>query len=135
MKLKNGDNSESNYSAPAASSGSQSKIGPGININGEISGKEDLLIEGRCQGKITLLESTLTVEQGARIHAEIQARNITIKGSVQGNISASGRVLIQKDAQLDGDITAARISIEDGAQFKGTVKMNTSRPSALKGIQ
>lgn len=135
MKLKNGDSSESNYKVPSVTAGGPSRIGPGININGEISGKEDLLIEGQCQGKITLLESTLTIEQGARIHAEIQVRNITIKGSVKGNISASGRVLIQKEAQLDGDITAARISIEDGAQFKGTVKMNTSRPTTLKGIQ
>ena len=126
MKLKSTDSPDYELKSPAVSTGGSSRLGPGVTVNGDISCKEDLTIEGHYQGKITLTDNTLTVAQGARIQAEIQAKNISIKGSVQGNISVSGKVLIQKEAQLDGDITAARISIEDGAQFKGSVKMNTS---------
>jgi cytoskeletal protein CcmA (bactofilin family) len=125
LKLKNDDKPEIDLKSPAVSTGGGSRLGRGITVNGDITGREDLTVEGHCQGKISLKDNTLTVEQGARIQAEIQAKNIAIRGSVQGNISASGKVLIQKEAQLDGDITAARISIEDGAQFKGSVKMNT----------
>jgi cytoskeletal protein CcmA (bactofilin family) len=127
MKLKNNDDLDLEITPTAESRAGSSRLGPGITVNGEINGKEDLIIEGHYQGKIILADNTLTVERSARLQAEIQAKNISIKGSVQGNISASGKVLIRKDAQLDGDIIAARISIEDGAQFKGSVKMNTNQ--------
>jgi len=125
MKLKGEDTPPVDRPPRGITREGTSKLGAGISFSGDISGKEDLVIEGSYQGKITLSDNTLTIEQGSKIQAEIQAKNINIRGSVQGNISATGKVLIQKDAQLDGDITAARISIEDGAQFKGSVKMNT----------
>lgn len=98
-----------------------------IYLNGEISGEDDLIIEGRVQGKINLKQNNLTIEQSAVVEAEIHVRNITIRGKVEGNLYASGKVTIEREGQLLGDISASRISIMEGAQFKGSVKMNSSQ--------
>lgn len=103
-----------------------SHFGSSLNLQGELSGYEDLLISGRFQGKIDLGNNNLIVERGGKIEAEIHAKNITIHGDVKGNVHASGKVFISKDAQMIGDISASRISIMDGAQFKGSVKMISS---------
>ncbi|MGD8539727.1 MAG: polymer-forming cytoskeletal protein [Candidatus Aminicenantes bacterium] len=98
-------------------------LGATIDIKAEITGEEDLVIEGKFRGRIDLKNNDLTVENNADVDAEIQARNITIKGRVKGNIHASGKVYIEKEGQMVGDIAAARISIVEGAQFKGSMKM------------
>jgi len=85
-----------------------------------------LLIGGRFQGKIDLGNNNLIVERGGKIEADIHAKNITIHGDVKGNVYASGKVFISKEAQMIGDISAPRISIMDGAQFKGSIKMTSS---------
>lgn len=100
-----------------------SRLGPTLNIKGELSSNEDLIIEGQFQGKLDLKNHNLLVEQAGKVDADIHVRNITIKGKVKGNIFASGKVYIQKEAQMIGDVSASRISILDGAQFKGSVKM------------
>ncbi len=98
-------------------------LGKTIDIKAELSGDEDLVIEGKFQGKIDIKDNDLTVEHNAEVDAEIHARNISIRGRVKGNIHAAGKVYIEKDGQMVGDIAAARISIMDGAQFKGSMKM------------
>jgi cytoskeletal protein CcmA (bactofilin family) len=98
-------------------------IGTTIDIKAELTGEEDLVIEGKFRGRIDLKNNDLTVESKADVDAEIQARNITIRGRVKGNIHASGKVFIEKEGQMVGDIAAARISIVEGAQFKGSMKM------------
>ena len=98
-------------------------LGATIDIKAEITGEEDLVIEGKFRGRIDLKNNDLTVENNADVDAEIQARNIIIKGRVKGNIHASGKVYIEKEGQMVGDIAAARISIVEGAQFKGSMKM------------
>jgi cytoskeletal protein CcmA (bactofilin family) len=98
-------------------------LGATIDIRAELTGDEDLVIEGKFQGKIDINKSDLTVEQNAEVDAEIRARNITIRGRVKGKIHAAGKVYIEKEGQMIGDIAAARISIMDGAQFKGSMKM------------
>lgn len=100
-----------------------SRLGPTLNIKGELSSNEDLIIEGQFQGKLDLKNHNLLVEQAGKVDADIHARNITIKGKVKGNIFASGKVYIQKEGQMIGDVSTSRISILDGAQFKGSVKM------------
>lgn len=100
-----------------------SRLGPTLNIKGELSSNEDLIIEGQFQGKLDLKNHNLLVEQAGKVDADIHVRNITIKGKVKGNIFASGKVYIQKEGQMIGDVSASRISILDGAQFKGSVKM------------
>lgn len=98
-------------------------LGETIDIKAELKGDEDLIIEGKFKGKIDIKNNNLTVETNANVDAEIQARNITIKGRVKGNIHASGKVYIEKEGHMVGDIAAARISIVAGAQFKGSMKM------------
>jgi cytoskeletal protein CcmA (bactofilin family) len=98
-------------------------LGATIDIKAEITGEEDLVIEGKFRGRIDLKNNDLTIETNADVDAEIQARNITIKGRVKGKIHASGKVYIEKEGQMVGDIAAARISIVEGAQFKGSMKM------------
>jgi cytoskeletal protein CcmA (bactofilin family) len=98
-------------------------LGATIDIKAELTGNEDLVIEGKFNGKIDIKNNDLTVENNADVDAEIQARNITIRGRVKGNIHASGKVYIEKEGRMVGDIAAARISIVEGAQFKGSMKM------------
>jgi len=100
-----------------------SRIGASLSFKGDLNGEEDLVIEGQFHGKIDLRNHNLKVEQGGVVKANVQAKNITIEGEVNGNIFASGKVLITKEGQMKGDIFAPRISIADGAQFKGSVKM------------
>lgn len=98
-------------------------LGATMDIEAEIMGNEDLVIRGRFKGKIDIKNNDLTVENHADIDAEIHARNITIRGRVKGDIQASGKVFIEKEGQMVGDIAAARISIVEGAQFRGNMKM------------
>jgi cytoskeletal protein CcmA (bactofilin family) len=92
-------------------------------IQGEISSREDLVVRGRVLGKISLPENDLLVEPSGRVEAEARARNVRIKGEFVGNIAASGKVVIETTGRMKGDLSAAVISIEDGARFKGTVKV------------
>jgi cytoskeletal protein CcmA (bactofilin family) len=98
-------------------------LGPSLSLKGELSGKEDLIIEGQFQGKINLKNHSLIIGPEGKVEADIRAKNITIKGYVKGDIFASGKVFISEEAQMDGNITASIISVMDGAQFKGSVKM------------
>ena len=99
------------------------RFGSSFRLKGEMSGDEDLIIEGRFRGKIDLKNHSLLVEQTGKIKAEIRAKNVTIKGSIEGNIYASGKVFITKDGNVKGDIISPKISIMEGAGFKGSVKM------------
>jgi len=100
-----------------------SRIGASLSLQGELNGEEDLLVEGQFEGKIDIKNHNLKVERGGEVKANVKVKNITINGEVNGNIYASGKVYISKEGQLKGDIFAPRISIADGAQFKGSVKM------------
>lgn len=113
-------------------------FGPSLFLKGELSGDEDLVIEGHFKGKINLGNNNVLIGEGGKVEADIQAKNITIDGNVRGNIYASGKVLISKVGQLKGDIHSSTISIMDGARFKGSVKMGqedekTSSPEELTG--
>jgi len=100
-----------------------SRFGPSLFLKGELSGNEDLIIDGHFQGKIDLKNHSLIIGTEGKVEADIQAKNIIINGNVKGNIFASGKVFISEEAQMDGNISASVISIMDGAQFKGSVKM------------
>lgn len=109
---------------PSASQ--NSLLGSSLNFEGELKGNEDLIIKGSFQGKIFLENNSLFISSESRVKADIRAKNITIKGEVQGNIRASGKVFITKEGKMTGDISAYRISIMDGAKFKGSIKMLSS---------
>ena len=98
-------------------------LGPTVDMHAELKGNEDLVILGKLQGSIDIKNNNLIIEKSAEVTAEIRARNITIKGKVSGNIYASGKVYIEREAQVFGDLSAARISIVEGAQYKGSMKM------------
>jgi len=106
------------------------KIGKTLDIEGEISGQENLRIEGRFHGKITLDQYDVFIEHNANVKAEIHAKNVQIRGRVEGNVFAAEKVHIDKDGHMNGDIFASRISIDDGAQFKGSLKIDTPNPSS-----
>ncbi len=97
-------------------------IGRGLFIKGELTGEEDLIIEGRVEGEITL-KKHLVIESTGIILADIQTENITIKGEMRGNMAATDKVEIHASARVVGDITAPRVVIEDGAHFKGHITM------------
>ncbi|MDR3725876.1 MAG: polymer-forming cytoskeletal protein [Terracidiphilus sp.] len=105
----------------AVSTGDQANIGKGLVITGEISGSESLLIDGKVEGKINLPGNRVTVGRNGKVNASIVAREIVVLGKVRGNLSASDRVDIRAEGALSGDVACARISIEDGAFFKGGI--------------
>jgi cytoskeletal protein CcmA (bactofilin family) len=98
-------------------------IGRSVTIHGELSGNEDLTMDGVLEGTIHLAESRLTVGPNARLMADIEARDVVIYGLVEGNVRASGRIELRESAVLRGDIVAARLSIEENASLKGKVEL------------
>ena len=100
------------------------RLGPSLFLKGELSGEEDVVIEGQYKGKIDLANHNILVGHGAKVKGDIQVKNITIKGTVEGNIDASGRIFIAKEGQMKGDLRAPKISIMEGAKFKGSVRID-----------
>jgi cytoskeletal protein CcmA (bactofilin family) len=106
--------------------GDQATIGKGLFIKGEITGSESLYIDGKVEGTIALPGNRVTIGRNGQVASSITAREIVILGKVRGNIAASDRVDIRAEGALTGDVTAARISIEDGAYFKGGIDIKKS---------
>jgi cytoskeletal protein CcmA (bactofilin family) len=117
--------SETSAAAPnrpvATSTADQATIGKSLVIKGEVTGSESLYIDGRVEGSINLSGNRVTVGRNGVVAANINAREIVVLGKVRGNLTASDRVDIRSDGSLTGDVIAARISIEDGAFFKGGI--------------
>ncbi len=107
--------------AAAAGTGEQATIGKSLIIKGELSGSESLFIDGKVEGAINLPGNRVTVGRNGQVAANILAREIVVLGKVRGNCQASDRVDIRSEGSLTGDVIAARISIEDGAFFKGGI--------------
>jgi len=103
------------------SAGDQATIGKGLLVKGEITGSESLYIDGKVEGSINLPGNRVTVGRNGQVAASIIAREIVVLGKIRGNVSASDRVDIRAEGSLSGDVAAARISIEDGAFFKGGI--------------
>ena len=99
-------------------------IGASLEIKGRISGEEDLQIDGKVEGPVALRGHRLTVGRSGQLNSEVAARELVVYGKVTGNINASDRVEIKKDGAVIGDIQTARISIEDGAIFKGRIEID-----------
>ena len=102
---------------------SVARIGRSIFIKGELSGQEDLIIDGTVEGVIELHDHDLTIEQNARINAKIHVKNVVVRGEVVGEIEAVGRVEIQSMGRVQGNIFSPRVVIADTAHFKGSVDM------------
>jgi cytoskeletal protein CcmA (bactofilin family) len=110
-------------SAPPQSRGN-AVIGPTISIKGDLSGEEDLVIEGSIDGKIELRRHTVTVGKNGRVKADIYGKNITIEGSVEGNLYGEEQLVLRQSGTVRGNIVAPRVALEDGSNFKGSIDMS-----------
>src|SRR5277367_6735091 len=120
-------------SYPASNSGSgTARLGSTLHVKGEITGNEDLLIDGSVEGLVQLEDRKLTVGASAKVTADVIAREVVVYGNVKGNLRARDRIEIKKDGSVVGDLTTARISIEDGAYFKGSIEIDKTGDEADK---
>lgn len=109
-------------------------IGKAVRVVGQILTKEDLNVDGDVEGTIEAPENKVTIGATGRVQANVKARDVVIFGQVQGNVEASDKVDIRREAKLVGDITTARISIEDGALFKGSIDIKKPEPKAAAAV-
>jgi cytoskeletal protein CcmA (bactofilin family) len=98
-------------------------VGAGLLIKGQISGNEDLLVDGRVEGSVQLGDRMLTVGSTGKLAADVVAREVVVYGAVKGNVAAGDRIEIKKNGSVVGDLTTARIVIEDGANIKGSIEI------------
>jgi cytoskeletal protein CcmA (bactofilin family) len=101
-------------------------IGKSVIIRGDLSGNEDLYMDGDIEGTITLTQSRLTIGPNARVRADITVRDVIVFGQLTGNVQATGRVDLRQSASVSGDILAGRLSIEESAVLKGRVELKAS---------
>ena len=99
------------------------RLGSTIVLNGEIEAHEDMLVEGRVQGKITLPSGTLTVAKGGRVEADVRVRALVLHGELKGTVRAGERAVISETAEMNGDIITPKITIANGARFSGGIRM------------
>lgn len=105
-------------------------LGKNVTIKGQIFAREDLMIDGEVEGTVECQEHRLTIGPNARVQAGLKAREIIIHGSIQGNVDATDKIDIKKEAKLVGDIKTSRIVIEDGAYFKGSIDISKATAKA-----
>ena len=113
---------------PPVNSGRAAVIGPGIQINGDITGDENLVVEGKVTGKIKLPAHQVDVGQSGQVRADITAKVIKISGEVRGDLTGTEKVVISRSGNVHGNIVAPRMTLEDGAIFKGSIDMDPGEP-------
>jgi len=119
-----GSSQGSGASGGRRSGSGQAVIGRSIQINGDVKGDEDLMIEGDVSGTVELKNSALTIGKEGKVKADIHARSISVDGTTDGDLFASESIAIRATAVVRGNLIAPRISLEDGASFKGSVEMD-----------
>jgi len=98
-------------------------IGPSITIKGDLSGDEDLMIQGRVEGKIDLKQNNITIGKNGRVKADVYGKVICIEGEVEGNLYGHDQIVVRNSGNVRGNITAPRVALEDGSRFKGSIDM------------
>src|ERR1700689_3804134 len=106
------------------------RLGQSLHFKGEISGNEDLHLDGSVEGLIHLEDRKLVIGASAKVTADVIAREVVVYGNVKGNLQARDRIEIKKDGSVVGDLTTARIMIEDGAYFKGSIEIEKTGDAA-----
>ena len=109
------------------------RIGKSVVICGEVKGSEDLIVDGRVEGTVSLSECRLTIGPNANVSADLSAKDVLIMGHVQGNVLASGRVELRAGCSVEGDIRALRLAVEDNAVFRGKVDLTQAVPKGSDG--
>lgn len=106
-------------------------IGPSIFIKGDLSGEEDLVIEGRVEGKVDLKQNNVTIGKNGKVKADLFGRVVTIEGEVDGNVFAREQAILRQSGAIFGNITAPRVVLEDGSRFKGSIDMEPPREAGV----
>src|SRR5690606_13846291 len=105
-------------------------IGESITIQGDLSGKEDLTILGRVQGKVDVEGNSVTIGQSGFVKADVYGKSVIVEGRVEGNLFGGEQIVLRSTGHVHGNLTAPRVSLEDGAQFKGAIDMEPKRSSS-----
>ncbi len=100
-------------------------IGPSINIKGELTGEEDLMIQGRVEGRIELKKNNVTVRKSGNVQANIYGKIISVEGEVEGDLFGEEKIVVRQSGTVRGNMTAPRVNLEDGAKFKGSIDMES----------
>lgn len=114
---------------------SPARIGKSVVIRGEVKGSEDLIVDGRIEGTVSLAESRLTIGANANVAADLSAKDVLILGQVQGNVVATGRVELRAGCVVEGDIRALRLAVEDNAMFRGKVDLTQAVSKTIEGAK
>jgi len=114
------------------SSTGMATIGPSIFIKGELNGGEDLVIQGTVEGTINLKQNNLTIGQEGKVNANIQAHTVIVEGTLKGDVYGEEKVIIKKTGNVHGNVSAPRVSLEDGAKFKGSMDMDYKRSESAE---
>ncbi len=109
--------------------GGPAMIGPSITIKGDVSGDEDLIIQGRIEGKVDLAQHNVTIGEDGRVKADVHGRTVIVEGEVEGDLRAQEQIILRHTAKVQGSIAAPRVSLEDGAVFRGGIEMDASGKS------
>jgi len=104
--------------------GGGATIGPSIKIKGDVSGDEDLLIEGRVDGKVNLGKHNVTIGSNGHVKADVHGRTVVVEGQVEGDLHAKEQIVLRHSAKVEGSIAAPRVTLEDGAVFRGGIEMD-----------
>ncbi|MCK5365542.1 MAG: polymer-forming cytoskeletal protein [Gammaproteobacteria bacterium] len=115
---------------PTTRSRTAATIGPSIQINGDVTGNEDVRIEGRVEGTVSLSDNALTVGKEGQIKAAITARAIFVEGKVEGDLKGDEQVVVRSSGNVCGNIVAPRVTLEDGCKFKGSINMDVESSAA-----
>ena len=117
--------------------GGGATIGPSIKIKGDVTGDEDLLIQGRIEGKVNLGKHNVTIGADGHVKADVQGRTVVVEGQVEGDLNAKEQIVLRHSARVEGSISAPRVTLEDGAVFRGGIEMEAGAkdgtPAAGKG--
>jgi cytoskeletal protein CcmA (bactofilin family) len=113
--------------APAAGRKERAVIGASIAIQGDLSGEEDLSIHGRVQGTVDVKGNSVTIGETGRVKADVYAKTIIVEGEVEGNLFGGDQIILRSSGNVRGNLTAPRVALDDGAQFKGAIDMEPKR--------
>jgi cytoskeletal protein CcmA (bactofilin family) len=121
--------------ARTGTTGDRANIGRSITIKGDISGDEDLNIQGTVDGSVHLKEHNVTIDPEGRVKADIHGRTITVQGQVEGDLFGGEQVILRPSCRVIGNITAPRVALEDGANFRGTIDMEAKPGGSTPAVQ
>jgi len=120
---------------PTTSERAPAAIGPTIRIRGDLSGEEDLLIQGEVEGTLSLPQNQVRIGKEGRVNATVNARVVEVEGGVEGDLNGEEQVLLRRSAKVQGNIRAPRVTLEDGCHFKGSIDMDVPSTTREQGAK